>query len=91
MKNQLTVQDLIDNVDYLVCKETGQSFFFTETGDENQDNSINLEFDNGDLYKTWSKDLEVTAVNENYVLVNNQLYTPRVSTVVDFTKEKEAR
>lgn len=90
MKNQLTVQDLIDNVDYLVCKETGQSFFFAETGDENQDNSIDLEFDNGDLYKTWSKNLEVTAVNENYVLVNNQLYTPRVSTVVDFTKEKEA-
>ena len=90
MTKQLTVQDLLDNVDYLVCEQTGLSFFFNESGD-GDDTVIDVEFDNGDLYKTWSKNLEVTAVNENYVLVAGLMYTPRVSTVVDFTKEKEAQ
>ena len=88
MTKQLTVQDLLDNVDYLVCEQTGLSVFFYESDD---DTVIDVEFDNGDLYKTWSKNLEVTVINENYVLVDGLMYTPRVSTVVDFTTEKEAQ
>lgn len=89
MTKQLTVQDLIDNVDYLVCKQTGLSVFFDEM--DNEGDSISIVFDNNDLHKIWDKNLEVTAVNENYVLVDGLMYTPRVSTVVDFTSEKEAR
>ena len=82
----LTLQDVYGQVDYLVNHESGLSFYFQ---DYDEESGIDIEFDNGDTYKTLPLDTPVESFSDGTILIGGVLFRAYVAQQVKFETTKD--
>lgn len=81
----LTVQDLYDQVDYLVGESSGLSLYLQEY--EGGDDTVTVEYDDGSPYAEWSHSTPVEATAHGTVLILGTEYRAYVAHQVKFEPE----
>ena len=77
----ITLQDVYGQADYLVNHESGLSFYFQ---DYDEESGIDIEFDNGDTYKTLPLDTPVESFSDGTILIGGVLFRAYVAQQVKF-------
>lgn len=83
----LTVQDLYEQVDYLVGDVSSLSIYFQEYDSELDE--LTLEYDDGSLYAEWDRNTPVEATARGTVLILGTEYRAYVAQQVKFETTME--
>ena len=83
----LTVQDLYEQVDYLVGDISGQTIHFQEYGSELDE--LTLEYDDGSLYAEWDRNTPVEATAHGTVLILGTEFRAYVAQQIKFEPTKD--
>ena len=83
----LTLQEVYDQVDYLVIESSGLSVFIQDY--ELEEELLTLEYDNGEIYLELSIDTPVEATAHGTILMLGTEYRAYVAQQVKFDPTKE--